>query len=79
MNSQHQAHGIVVLQIEHLIEHVHHELHRRVIVVQQSYRKRIDGLLRFARKDDFQLYSRGNPYSPRLFDDRAFPQGACRG
>jgi hypothetical protein len=32
---KHYAHGIVVLQFEHFLQHVHHELHRSMIIVQQ--------------------------------------------
>jgi hypothetical protein len=32
---EHDAHGIVVLQFEHLLQHVHHELHWSMIIVQK--------------------------------------------
>ena len=31
---EHDAHGIVVLQFEHLLQHVHHELHWGMVIVQ---------------------------------------------
>jgi hypothetical protein len=32
---EHDAHGIVVLEFEHLLQHAHHELHWSMIVVQK--------------------------------------------
>jgi hypothetical protein len=33
---EHDAHGVVVLQFEHLLQHLHHELHWSIIIVQKS-------------------------------------------
>jgi hypothetical protein len=32
---EHNTHGILMFQFEHLLQHVHHELHRRIVIVEE--------------------------------------------